>query len=114
MLVKTNQLSKSGRAIYENALTGFRGVLRSHKFYPSQRSSNRQRSSPIEKITTNRKKTRGRKIHYQLVYKLMPVFAGFEQRRSEKTGRLLKPLRKTENKKVLIRTIKHNVSPRKK
>jgi hypothetical protein len=65
MLVKTNEKSKTGQDVYENALTGKRAVLSMHDFEPSHRKQLRHRETLIDKVKTNRKRTRGRHIYYQ-------------------------------------------------
>lgn len=113
MLIKTKGVSSTGKKIYRNKLTGKYGTLGQHTFEPSERRSKRQRTKPIQKVTTNRKRTRGRKIYYQLIFQVKEVFDGFTTRH-DKNGRKLAPKRKTKKEPVLVRTIKHNFSPYKK
>lgn len=70
MLVKTNRFNKEGKAIYKNALTGEENILALHKVYPSQRAE--KRGSVSQKVQTNRKSTKGRKIYYTKKIKEVP------------------------------------------
>lgn len=66
MIVRTNTFDKkTGKEIYMNVFTGERGFLGRVPVAPSQRHSNRHPVSLVEKIRSNRKTTRGRRMYFQ-------------------------------------------------
>ena len=68
MLVKTGKVAKNGKEIYLNKLTGQEGTL---PMFNAGIASRYQRRHPIgvtsSKVLTNRKRTKGRHVHYQTI-----------------------------------------------
>ena len=67
MLIKTNKVGDKKKDIYINKFSGEEGTLAQQQFYPSVRREKRDRSSSVNKVKTNRKPSKGRRVYYQEV-----------------------------------------------